>query len=189
MGQIVTWPQHDLLHDDPETPHAKSRKQATASYLSSARRPATRHQNQCKKTQKVFQVGDTVGIKIHNVDRTNTDSRILPCKVLKVREESPVPYQLYTNSGILQTKFSADELQDMKNVCFPDLNQADPNELKEISVIQACRNYSRWSSNPTTESLCSCNGSCITKRCRCRKNGLKCSTKCHHNSTCCQNKF
>ena len=80
-------------------------------------------------------------------------------------------------------------IQDMKNVCFPDMKQANLSELKEISVIHACRNYSRWSSNPTTESLCSCNGSCITKCCRCRKNGWKCSTRCHHNSTCCQNKF
>ena len=70
------------------------------------------------------------------MDQTNTDSCILPCKVLKVGEDSPVPYQLYTNSGILQTKFSADEIQEMKNVCFPELNLPDPNELKEISVIQ-----------------------------------------------------
>ena len=76
---------------------------------------------------------------------------------------------------MLLTKFSANEIQGMKNVCFPEPNLADPNEPKEISVIQACRNYSTWSSNPPTESLCSCNGSCIKRCCRCRKNGLKCS--------------
>ena len=98
-------------------------------------------------------------------------------------------HQLYTNSIMLLTKFSANEIQEMKNVCFPELNLADPNELKEISVIQECQNYSTRSSNPTTESLCSCNGSCISRRCRCRKKWLKVFTKCHSNSTCCQNKF
>ena len=32
---------------------------------------------------KDYAVGDTVGIKIHSADRTNTDARLLPCKVME----------------------------------------------------------------------------------------------------------
>ena len=36
-------------------------------------------------SEKTYSIGDTVGIRIHKVDRTKTDSNILPCKVLEVK--------------------------------------------------------------------------------------------------------
>jgi hypothetical protein len=48
--------------------------------------------------------GDTVGIRIHKVDRTNTDSNILPCKVLEVKKvtDSKSVYKIFSKDGILK---------------------------------------------------------------------------------------
>ena len=99
-------------------------------------------------------------------------------------------YKLYTASGILSVNYSSDDLLDLRHVVFPELDNLDPTDLKEVSVIRASRGYSGWCSSTTDISLCSCTGSCITKRSSCRKAGIKCSTKCHSsNSSCCQNKM
>ena len=37
-------------------------------------------------SEKTYSIGDTVGIRIHKVDRANTDSNILPCKVLEINK-------------------------------------------------------------------------------------------------------
>jgi hypothetical protein len=37
-------------------------------------------------SEKTYSIGDTVGIRIHKLDRTNNDSNILPCKVLEVKK-------------------------------------------------------------------------------------------------------
>ena len=189
MGQIVSWPHNDLLQDDPDTPHAKLRKKARDIYFSTTRRQEKKHGNQLRKLAKTFNVGDTVGIKMHSIDRTNTDARILPCKVLDIKPNSQVPYQLYTTTRILQARFSAKDMQDLGKVPFQALDATDPATLTEISVIRASREYSSWNSKPSENTVCSFKGSCITKRCTCRKNGLKCSTKCHTSSSCCQNHF
>ena len=81
-------------------------------------------------------VGDTVGIKIHSADRTNTDARLLPCKVMEVSVKNGKKfYRIYSASGILKNKFTGEELADMKNVTFPSLSSADPSNLEEVSLV------------------------------------------------------
>ena len=70
-----------------------------------------------------------MGINIHSIDCTNTDARILPCKVLDIKPNSQVPYQLYTTKGILQTRFSAEDMQDLGKVPFQALDATDPATL------------------------------------------------------------
>ena len=78
---------------------------------------------------------DTVGIRIHKVDRTNTDSNILPCKVLEVKKvtDSKSVYKIFSKDGILKTYYSDEDLVDLRTVCFPGLNYIDPNLLLKIS--------------------------------------------------------
>ena len=79
---------------------------------------------------KDYAVGDIVGIKIHSADRTNTDARLLPCKVMEVSVKNGKKfYRIYSASGILKNKFTGEELADMKNVTFPSLSSADPSNL------------------------------------------------------------
>ena len=134
----------------------------------------------------MLSLSDTVGIKINKVDRTNASASVLPCKVLSVKPNVRCPYKLYTPSGILYVNYSADDMLDLRQVVFPGLENLDATNLKEASLIKASRDCSGWNNAATDSSLYSCSGSCINKRCKCRKAGLKCSTKCHPNSTCCQ---
>ena len=189
-GQFVCWEKNDVLVEEEDTPHAKVRNVARENYLATAPRQTEKYQNQVAHLQKTYNAGDTVGIKIYKIDRSNTAASVLPCKVLSVKSNVRCAYKLYTASGILSVNYSSDDLLDLRHVVFPELDNLDPTDLKEVSVIRASRGYSGWCSSTTDISLCSCTGSCITKRCRCRKAGIECSTKCHSsNSSCCQNKM
>ena len=129
-----------------------------------------------------------MGIKINNIDRTNTDAKILPCKILEKKPLSNTTYKLYTATGIIKTCFQSLDLIELKSVHFPSLEAADPTQLPEITLIQACRDNTKWQTPAPDGSKCSCKGSCITNKCHCKKAGLKCSTKCHPSNQC-QNKF
>ena len=53
-----------------------------------AKRRRVRHESEPSFIRKTYSIGDTVGIRIHKVDRTNTDSNILPCKVLEIKKSN-----------------------------------------------------------------------------------------------------
>ena len=163
---------------------------ATANYLKAAKKQQVQFDS--NRITKVFNVGDTVGINVHEVDRTNTDARLLPCKVLSMKEKDETTfYRVYTAHGILKNHFSVDDLADMRNVFFPSLENIDTEDLEEISIIQAARKNNSWNVSAVKgKTLCSCKGTCITNKCRCKKSGLKCSTKCHiSNINICQNRI
>ena len=96
-------------------------------------------------SEKTYSIGDTVGIRIHKVDRTNTDSNILPCKVLEKQvTDSKSVYKIFSKDGILKTYYSDEDLVELRTVCFPGLNSIDPNLLLEISHIQAESLVESW---------------------------------------------
>ena len=83
-----------------------------------------------------YEVGDTVGIRIAKVDRTNTSKKILPCKILRKNNDR---FVLYSTSGILNTTFSFIDLVDFRNVKFDDLESTDPSSLTTIAYTRASR--------------------------------------------------
>ena len=74
---------------------------------------------------------------------------------------------------------------------IPSLQHMDISSLEEITLIQASRISSNWTASGTQgTSVCNCRGSCVTNRCKCQKQVLKCSTKCHSGTfSVCQNKI
>ena len=93
-----------------------------------------------KNVTASYSTGDTVGIQIHEVDRTNTSSRLLPCKILDVNDDNQSSnYTLYTKKGKIKNTFQAEDLVDMRNVHFPELHETDIDNLPELSLIQASR--------------------------------------------------
>ena len=106
MGQFVAWKLDELSEEiDIETPHRKIHKQARDNYLETARRSQIQYTNQNRQVFQDYNVGDVVDIKIHLTDRTNTDAKLLPCKVLRIDSSKLTPYQLYCASGILKQCF------------------------------------------------------------------------------------
>ena len=133
------------------------------------------------------QIGDNVGLRIPKVDRTNTSKKILPCRILKKTGDNR--FTLFTASGILGTTFSHTDLIDFRNISFAELDGVNQPELLDtIPFTRAARHISGFTNNKTTKSMCNCKGTCLSGRCACKKNLLKCSTKCHSNSNNCENK-
>jgi hypothetical protein len=55
---------------------------------------------------------------------TNTDSNILPCKVLEVKKvtDSKSVYKIFSKGGILKSYYWDEDLVDLRTVYFPGLN-------------------------------------------------------------------
>lgn len=139
------------------------------------------------KKQKLFQINDIVGLKIADVDRTNTSASILPCKIIQIIEKddsSTMFYRVATWNGIIKELFLSSTLIDLSQTVAADLRQLVTNNLPTITYIQACQLFTNYKHI----NACKCSGSCDTNRCPCKKNASKCCTKCHRGKvTSCRN--
>jgi hypothetical protein len=119
------------------------------------------------------------------VDRTNTDAKYLPCLIIeKIENNKNVLYKLVCQYGKLQDTFSIEHLVDLKSACPDELKKIVIDQLKDITIIEACKLYVRGSLSGHT---CDCKGKCATKQCTCKKAGVFCSTKCHSKQGSCKN--
>ncbi len=139
------------------------------------------------KKQKIFHINDIVGLKIADVDRSNTAPSILPCKIIEIirKEESfNTLYKVATVDGIISDSFSSTDFMDLSQTVSADLRQIDTSTLPTISFIQACQIFTQYKSIHA----CKCTGACDTNRCPCKKKSVKCCSKCHRGKlTLCKN--
>ncbi|CAF5049195.1 unnamed protein product, partial [Rotaria magnacalcarata] len=144
--------------------------------------------NRGLKKQKLYQINDIVGLKIADVDRTNTSASTLPCKIIQIIEKddsSTMFYQVATLDGIIKELFLSIAFVDLSQTVAADLRQLITTNLPTITFIQACQLFTNYKHLNT----CKCSGACDTNRCPCKKNGSKCCTKCHRGKvTLCKNK-
>ena len=159
-----------------------------SNYLKRAHKQQERYDNKCAKIEKMYKKNDIIGVPIHSTDRTHTDKKIMPCRILEVKDDKSVNfYRVFTEHGILKTLFESEALVDLRGNHFAVLNNTDPTQLQEIAQVKAARMFSKWTTKAPT--LCACRGNCINNRCNCKRNGIGCSTKCHPVSGNCQNKI
>ena len=106
-GQFVLWDHTGTIQDEEEdTSHLNIRLDARINFLKAAKRWEARYQTQTNDFVKEFQIGQTVGFWIHKADRINTDSRLLPCKILDIKvTQGQKNDKLYSASGILNVWF------------------------------------------------------------------------------------
>jgi len=126
----------------------------------------------------VFLVGDIVGLKIADVDRSNTAPSILPCKIIEIftKEESfNNLYKVASLHGIITDLFSSSDFIDLSETISAELRQIDSGVLPIVSFIQASQMFTHYKSID----VCKCMGSCDTNRCPCKKRSVKCCSKCH----------
>ncbi|KAL8580453.1 hypothetical protein ACOMHN_001222 [Nucella lapillus] len=93
--------------EDDTSGHREARFEARKAYLKAASRQQTRYEKRMKQLRHTFEEGNTVGIKIHKVDRTNTSAKLLPCKVLATKplDHNLKLFKVYTTSGIIKNWF------------------------------------------------------------------------------------
>ncbi|CAF0907250.1 unnamed protein product [Didymodactylos carnosus] len=120
-----------------------------------------------------YQTGDLTGLKIDKVDRTNTTSKILPCKVISIQSSSDNmnTYRLYTTKYVLSSRYGVNDLIDITKCNFSELRAIDSQ-----TFIQACKDYVSSGVNPVAEA-CACNSGCATKKCPCKTAKVPCGIK------------
>ena len=156
--------------------HKRIREDAEEVYRHTANVQLTKYISRCCKRQRVYVVGDIIGLKVSDVDRTNTSSTILPCKIISsTGQNADSLYNVATMNGIIQQGFQSATFLDLTSSNFASLRNLNTDTLPSISFIQACQLYTKFKSADT----CKCNGNCNTNRCYCKKKGRKCCSKCH----------
>ena len=134
------------------------------------------------KRQLEYEVGEHVKILIPKIDRFGTDRPVLPCKIIeKLNYNDTFKYRLGCMSGILNNLYCAGELDPLGVTECPELEHIPTDN---ISVREAARNQSSSNTNMLTGSICKCKSNCNTNKCRCKKSGVKCGSKCHSGKSC-----
>ena len=76
--------------------HAKIRKFSGEQFLKSANRQQVQYDRKKRAMTSYYLPGDTVGVRVPKVERTNMSQKIMPCQILECDK-----YKLYSKSGIL----------------------------------------------------------------------------------------
>ncbi|CAF5046794.1 unnamed protein product [Rotaria sp. Silwood1] len=156
--------------------HKRIRENAEECYLSNAHSQLTKYRTKSSKRQRIYQLGDIVGLKLSDVDRTNTSSTILPCKIVDLKDhDGEILYNVATINGIIEESFQSTAFLDLTTSSFIALRNLNTDSLSPITFIHACQLYTNFKSTGT----CKCNGDCSTNRCQCKKKNRKCCSKCH----------
>ena len=115
-------------------------------------------------------VGQTVGLRIPNVDRGKAD---LPNILAVVIKEDTGFYTLGTRAGTLKSKYTCIEFE----VCRSFLLQIEDVPDKTVSLRKAVAELSSGGGQGYLR--CDCTTLCRTARCKCKRESLLCNSRCH----------
>jgi len=132
-----------------------------------------------RKRIKEYQIGDLVRVAVPKIDRFSIDRPTLPCKIMEKTENNK--YRLGSKFGTIEIYYSASELEPLGTATFPELEDIPSNK---ISIREAAHLQSVGS---VSGGICNCKSECNSNKCRCKKAGGNCSSRCHSGRSC-QNK-
>jgi len=135
--------------------------------------------NKGKKRIKEYQIGELVRVAIPRIDRFSVDRPTLPCKIMEITENNK--YGLGSKFGRIEIYYTAGELEPLGTTSFPELDDIPSNK---ISIREAARLQSVGSASV---GICNCKSDCNNNRCRCKRAGGSCNSRCHSGHSC-QNK-
>ena len=87
-------------------------------------------------------------------------------------------YKIRTQFGVLTTRYRTDELE-KSAVKVVDVDGWESDDL--LTLREAAR---RFNNRETEVAVCKCKSKCLTKKCKCFKEGVKCTTRCHSGNSC-----
>lgn len=134
--------------------------------------------NQHKVKEKKFKIGDSVTVT--RIDRTCTDFPRISCMVVAVQGKVQKAYRLRCEHGVINNVYPASKLEEYTGELSFTVDGWD--KESRISLREAASSQSAW--NHFIANSCHCTRGCTSKRCRCMRNGISCSTHCHGNKPC-----
>ncbi|XP_025405479.1 uncharacterized protein LOC112679780 [Sipha flava] len=128
------------------------------------------------KKMPIVLIGQTVKIKIPEVDRSKIDARTLMSKVLQVVDADF--YRLGTKAGTLSQLFTRNQF----TLCEENFLESAIIPENEIGIRQAVSQLSLTGGQGLIR--CDCLKKCETNRCKCRSKNLLCNSRCHSSQAC-----
>ncbi|XP_071127764.1 uncharacterized protein [Mytilus edulis] len=156
-----------------DTNRVRHRSEAMDSQLKQANTMIARS----KKELGTAEVGQTVAVPIPMFDRGKGDSRNLLGRVIEVNDKGNAV--VATRFGQLLGTFGTIEM----GICKQNLILEEEINCKTtLSVREAATHQSLSGGQEFFK--CSCKTICLSNRCKCKKNGRKCNSRCHSSTTC-----
>lgn len=122
------------------------------------------------------EVGQTVVVRIPDVDRGRTDPLNIMAVIIK---ENNGFYELGTKHGRLDRKYARNEFE----ICSQNFITVEAVPGNEITLRQA---VGAASISGRTQGVlkCNCKTRCVKSNCTCRNANVQCNSRCHNSSSC-----
>ena len=141
-------------------------EKADAAYHRNVERMRLKHSKQ--RRVREFKVGETVSVRIPQIDRACTDPQRLPCVVVEKVGKAQAMYRLLCESGVLNCCYSASDLEPHAgsyNIVIDNWT-----EQSHVTLRTAPKNQAPW--NVFQGNKCNCHpGTCDNRKCHSRKKG------------------
>lgn len=140
---------------------------------------AEKMENRYNASKKIkitkYEVGDAVTVKVPAQDRGPLDLRRIPGIIVKVSNGF---HKIRTEFGVLRTQYRTDELEKCA------FNVAEVEGWKNEVILTLREAARKFNKRADAVAVCKCKSTCATKKCRCFKLGVKCTTRCHNGLSC-----
>ena len=164
----VTCPKQKIVRDIVKLNLEKGREKMERKYNSTT-----------KITAADFSVGDNISVKIPKRDRHATNVIRIPCVIIQKGSGKQQTYKLLSEFGVLSKRYTVSKV-----MSFPVKVKCDEDTSVKICLRAAAKKVIK--SNNT---FCNSKGMCTTMSCRCCKEHVLCSSRCHGiSSENCKNK-
>ena len=122
------------------------RKSITEKYLATANKRIKAYKEYVTDFSSSYSIGDYVGIKVDQVDRTNIDPKILPSVVVEINDGK---VKVACECGVIDQWWSLDSVVKLSNV--PDaLFNLKIQKLRKVFIITASKLFVRGDVNDAT---------------------------------------
>jgi hypothetical protein len=154
-----------------------------ANGVAATKRQAEAMVNRSRKKMKTdnITVGTNIRVRIPEYDRSKADLMNILGVVGRIMDIKKGGIIVWTEHGALDGTFYANEyvVEDEKHLTLKEV-KASP----KLTVRQCARLLSVVGGQGMTRCECTAASRCLTQRCNCVKNNMKCNSRCHNSGTC-----
>ena len=155
--------------------HSQLRENVRIRILENAEKMQRKYNISKKIKITKYQEGDMVSVRVPSEDRGPLDLRRIPGIIVKIAKGL---HKIRTQFGVLATQCRTDELEKYSD----KVSEAEGwRNDAVITLREAARKFNKRSN---VVACCKCKSSCATRKCRCFKLGIKCTTRCHNGLSC-----